>query len=64
MASKSSPELESNPTLRSLIGVKFTKTLPFVIQTPELVRVFYCGAPALTKELRHLALDFSHKTTT
>lgn len=26
--------------------------------------VFYCGAPALTKELRHLALDFSHKTST
>lgn len=28
------------------------------------VGVFYCGAPALTKELRHLALDFSHKTNT
>ncbi|KAH9770379.1 respiratory burst oxidase [Citrus sinensis] len=28
------------------------------------VGVFYCGAPALTKELRHLALDFSHKTST
>lgn len=28
------------------------------------IGVFYCGAPALTKELRHLALDFSHKTTT
>ncbi|CAH2070415.1 unnamed protein product [Thlaspi arvense] len=26
--------------------------------------VFYCGAPALTKELRHLALDFTHKTST
>nr|BAC41837.1 putative respiratory burst oxidase protein [Arabidopsis thaliana] len=28
------------------------------------VGVFYCGAPALTKELRHLALDFTHKTST
>ncbi|TYJ49249.1 hypothetical protein E1A91_A01G121300v1 [Gossypium mustelinum] len=28
------------------------------------IGVFYCGAPALTKELRHLASDFSHKTTT
>ncbi|CAN1133276.1 Respiratory burst oxidase homolog protein C [Linum perenne] len=28
------------------------------------VGVFYCGAPGLTKELRNLALDFSHKTTT
>ncbi|GMJ02665.1 respiratory burst oxidase homologue D [Hibiscus trionum] len=28
------------------------------------IGVFYCGAPALTKELRHLALDFSHKTST
>ncbi|KAI3430082.1 uncharacterized protein J3R85_008375 [Psidium guajava] len=28
------------------------------------VGVFYCGAPALTKDLRQLALDFSHKTTT
>lgn len=28
------------------------------------IGVFYCGAPALTKELRHLAHDFSHKTTT
>ncbi|XP_010530642.1 PREDICTED: respiratory burst oxidase homolog protein D-like [Tarenaya hassleriana] len=28
------------------------------------VGVFYCGAPALTKELRHLALDFSHRTST
>ncbi|XP_031277316.1 respiratory burst oxidase homolog protein C [Pistacia vera] len=28
------------------------------------VGVFYCGAPALTQELRQLALDFSHKTTT
>ncbi|XP_071722493.1 respiratory burst oxidase homolog protein C-like [Rutidosis leptorrhynchoides] len=28
------------------------------------IGVFYCGAPALTKELRQLALDFSHKTTT
>ncbi|CAH9137004.1 unnamed protein product [Cuscuta epithymum] len=28
------------------------------------VGVFYCGAPALTKELRQLALDFSRKTST
>ncbi|XP_059633394.1 respiratory burst oxidase homolog protein C-like [Cornus florida] len=28
------------------------------------VGVFYCGAPALTNELRQLALDFSRKTTT
>ncbi|TYJ35013.1 hypothetical protein E1A91_A05G207400v1 [Gossypium mustelinum] len=28
------------------------------------IGVFYCGAPALTKELRQLALDFSHKTGT
>lgn len=28
------------------------------------VGVFYCGAPALTKELNHLALDFSRKTST
>ncbi|KAF3948908.1 hypothetical protein ACB098_03G106900 [Castanea mollissima] len=28
------------------------------------VGVFYCGAPALTKELRQLALDFSHRTST
>ncbi|KAB1201701.1 hypothetical protein CJ030_MR7G000350 [Morella rubra] len=28
------------------------------------VGVFYCGAPALTKDLRQLALDFSHKTST
>lgn len=28
------------------------------------VGVFYCGAPALTKELKQLASDFSHKTTT
>ncbi|XP_039055199.1 respiratory burst oxidase homolog protein D-like isoform X1 [Hibiscus syriacus] len=28
------------------------------------IGVFYCGAPALTKELRRLALDFSHKTST
>ncbi|KAL3835434.1 hypothetical protein ACJIZ3_010170 [Penstemon smallii] len=26
--------------------------------------VFYCGAPPLAKELRHLACDFSHKTST
>ncbi|KAK9117763.1 hypothetical protein Sjap_016710 [Stephania japonica] len=28
------------------------------------IGVFYCGPPALTKELRQLALDFSHKTST
>ncbi|XP_038685855.1 respiratory burst oxidase homolog protein C-like [Tripterygium wilfordii] len=28
------------------------------------VGVFYCGAPTLTKDLKHLALDFSHKTST
>lgn len=28
------------------------------------VGVFYCGAPALTKDLKELALHFSHKTTT
>ncbi|XP_039069377.1 respiratory burst oxidase homolog protein C-like [Hibiscus syriacus] len=28
------------------------------------VGVFYCGAPALTQELRQLALDFSRKTST
>ncbi|KAJ7945196.1 putative Respiratory burst oxidase [Quillaja saponaria] len=28
------------------------------------VGVFYCGQPALTKELQHLASDFSHKTST
>lgn len=28
------------------------------------VGVFYCGAPALTKELRQLASDFSHRTST
>ncbi|XP_047307465.1 respiratory burst oxidase homolog protein C-like [Impatiens glandulifera] len=28
------------------------------------VGVFYCGAPGLTKELKQLALDFSHKTST
>ncbi|KAL4348283.1 hypothetical protein GQ457_17G018830 [Hibiscus cannabinus] len=28
------------------------------------VGVFYCGAPALTKELRQLASDFSRKTST
>ncbi|MCD7458157.1 hypothetical protein HAX54_037422 [Datura stramonium] len=28
------------------------------------VGVFYCGAPALTKELKQHALDFSHKTST
>lgn len=28
------------------------------------VGVFYCGAPGLTQELRHLSLDFSRKTST
>ncbi|KAM0034773.1 putative NAD(P)H oxidase (H(2)O(2)-forming) [Helianthus debilis subsp. tardiflorus] len=28
------------------------------------IGVFYCGAPAPTKELKQLALDFSHKTST
>nr|QEO60275.1 respiratory burst oxidase-like protein D [Begonia x semperflorens-cultorum] len=28
------------------------------------IGVFYCGAPALTKELGQLASDFSHKTST
>ncbi|KAG9146876.1 hypothetical protein Leryth_005186 [Lithospermum erythrorhizon] len=32
--------------------------------TNAKVGVFYCGAPALTKELKQLALDFSHRTTT
>uniref|UniRef100_A0A5B7AYS8 Uncharacterized protein n=1 Tax=Davidia involucrata TaxID=16924 RepID=A0A5B7AYS8_DAVIN len=32
--------------------------------TNSRVGVFYCGAPALTKELRQLASDFSHKTST
>ncbi|KAK6787548.1 hypothetical protein RDI58_016073 [Solanum bulbocastanum] len=32
--------------------------------TDARVGVFYCGAPALTKELGQLALDFSHKTST
>ncbi|KAG5537347.1 hypothetical protein RHGRI_024705 [Rhododendron griersonianum] len=32
--------------------------------TDSRVGVFYCGAPALTKELRQLASDFSHKTST
>ncbi|XP_059641419.1 respiratory burst oxidase homolog protein C-like isoform X2 [Cornus florida] len=32
--------------------------------TDARVGVFYCGAPALTKELRKLASDFSHKTST
>ncbi|XP_042436760.1 respiratory burst oxidase homolog protein C-like [Zingiber officinale] len=30
----------------------------------ERIGVFYCGAPTLTKELRELAHDFSHKTST
>ncbi|KAL1364600.1 hypothetical protein AAHE18_03G228200 [Arachis hypogaea] len=28
------------------------------------VGVFYCGSPALTKQLRQLSLDFSHNTST
>ncbi|XP_027125486.1 respiratory burst oxidase homolog protein C-like [Coffea arabica] len=32
--------------------------------TSARVGVFYCGAPALTKELKQLASDFSHKTST
>nr|GMD38791.1 respiratory burst oxidase homolog protein C [Ipomoea batatas] len=32
--------------------------------TDSKVGVFYCGAPALTTELRQLALDFSRKTST
>ncbi|KAJ8772388.1 hypothetical protein K2173_027565 [Erythroxylum novogranatense] len=35
-----------------------------VNHTDSRVGVFYCGLPALAKELRHLALDFSHKTST
>ncbi|KAJ8759373.1 hypothetical protein K2173_006893 [Erythroxylum novogranatense] len=35
------------------------------LRHPEsTIGVFYCGAPALTKELRQLASDFSHKTST
>ena len=35
------------------------------LQHPDTrVGVFYCGAPALTKELKQLALDFSRKTST
>ncbi|KAL8256408.1 hypothetical protein R6Q59_031475 [Mikania micrantha] len=30
----------------------------------QRVGVFYCGAPAPVKELKHLASDFSHKTST
>ncbi|PRQ16810.1 putative NAD(P)H oxidase (H(2)O(2)-forming) [Rosa chinensis] len=32
--------------------------------TNAKVGVFYCGPPALTEELRQLALDFNHKTST
>ncbi|XP_047341180.1 respiratory burst oxidase homolog protein C-like [Impatiens glandulifera] len=32
--------------------------------TNSRVGVFYCGAPRLTKELKQLSLDFSHKTST
>ncbi|KAL1196824.1 Respiratory burst oxidase-like protein A [Cardamine amara subsp. amara] len=48
----------SRPNWRSVyknIAVKHPKTR---------VGVFYCGAAGLVKELRHLALDFSHKTST
>ncbi|RID59846.1 hypothetical protein BRARA_F03043 [Brassica rapa] len=35
------------------------------VQHPDKrIGVFYCGAPAPTKELKNLALDFSRKTTT
>ncbi|CAN6911355.1 unnamed protein product [Brassica oleracea] len=35
------------------------------VQHPgKRIGVFYCGAPAPTKELKNLALDFSRKTTT
>ncbi|KAI4343465.1 hypothetical protein L6164_010809 [Bauhinia variegata] len=35
------------------------------LQYPDSrIGVFYCGAPALTKELKQLALDFSRKTST
>ncbi|KAF5746351.1 respiratory burst oxidase D [Tripterygium wilfordii] len=35
------------------------------LQHPDArIGVFYCGAPAPIKELRQLALDFSHRTTT
>ncbi|KAJ0790263.1 putative NAD(P)H oxidase (H(2)O(2)-forming) [Helianthus annuus] len=30
----------------------------------QRIGVFYCGAPALVKELKQLAADFSHKTST
>ncbi|KAI7731871.1 hypothetical protein M8C21_032235 [Ambrosia artemisiifolia] len=32
--------------------------------TGQRIGVFYCGAPAPVKELKQLALDFSHKTDT
>ncbi|KAG9131185.1 hypothetical protein Leryth_006056 [Lithospermum erythrorhizon] len=35
-----------------------------ISHTNARVGVFYCGAPALTKELNQLALDFSHRTST
>jgi hypothetical protein len=47
-----------------------TKTLSsllfffFLFMVQIYAGVFYCGAPALTKELRQLALDFSHRTST
>ncbi|XP_009122345.1 respiratory burst oxidase homolog protein A isoform X2 [Brassica rapa] len=48
----------ARPNWRSVykrIAVKHPKTR---------VGVFYCGAAGLVKELRHLALDFSHNTST
>ncbi|XP_010491345.1 PREDICTED: respiratory burst oxidase homolog protein A-like [Camelina sativa] len=48
----------ARPNWRSVfkrIAVKHPKTR---------VGVFYCGAAGLVKELRHLSLDFSHKTST
>lgn len=35
-----------------------------VNHTEQRVGVFYCGAPGLTGELKRLAQDFSHKTST
>ncbi|KAJ0266187.1 Respiratory burst oxidase protein A [Hirschfeldia incana] len=48
----------AKPNWRSVykkVAVKHPKTK---------VGVFYCGAAGLVKELRHLALDFSHNTST
>ncbi|TVU24472.1 hypothetical protein EJB05_26913, partial [Eragrostis curvula] len=35
-----------------------------MVLEPKKIRVFYCGVPELTKELRELAQDFSRKTST